>query len=168
MRLSPISVHESAHATVGERLGLPATSITVVPSKIYGGEVNFGKYPVTQSNSPIAKLRERLRIDGLVALSGPCGEHEYTHEPIHEILTRNAAGDRRQARDAATGYAFTLPTWTADTRRRVFDGWLEETRDLVRANWAVIMVLAGKLSLNGTLAACDVARIIALADRVVA
>jgi hypothetical protein len=94
----------------------------------------------------------------------PVGESHYTHEPVSSILQR-CDGDRCEARAAASGYALTLPTWSADTRRQVFDDWLDETADLVRINWRVITALAQRLALNGTLQAADVCRAIAMADR---
>ena len=165
MRVDWVAIHESSHAVVGERLGQPVRAITCVPGPGYGGYVSYAAYATGRADaSGFRKLRLRLRAEGISALAGACGQARFTHEPVREILQR-CTGDLRDARRCATAFALSLPTWTVDTRREVFDSWLDETKDLVFSNWAVIMALAKVLSLNGTLAACDVARIIALADR---
>ena len=168
MRVDWVAIHESSHAVIGERLGQPVRAITCVPGPGYGGFVSYAAYATGNADaSSLRRLRLRLRAEGISALAGAAGQSRFTHEPVHMILQR-CDGDRRDARRCATMYALSLPEWSTDTRREVFDSWLDETKDLVFSNWAVITALAHKLSLNGTLAACDVARIIALADRAAA
>jgi hypothetical protein len=164
--LSAVSVHESSHAVCAERLGLSTVTITAVakPSRGYGGFAQFDKQQVPADASNLTKCRIRLRSEGILTLAGPIGEHEHTHEPLSRIL-RRCVGDRRAARRCATAFALSLPRWDANVRYQIFDDWLTETHTLVRENWHIITVLAGKLALNGTLGAADVARIIELADR---
>jgi hypothetical protein len=164
VQVTNVAIHEASHACIGERLGCAVQSITTVPTRDYAGLVHFNKQKLPTDASKLARLRTRLRASGLLSLAGPVGESHYTHEPVSSILQR-CDGDRCEARAAASGYALTLPTWSADTRRQVFDDWLDETADLVRINWRVITALAQRLALNGTLQAADVCRAIAMADR---
>jgi hypothetical protein len=164
--IDAVCAHEASHAVIGEKLGLTTVAITAVakPSRGYGGLAQFDKQQFSSDASSLMKFRTRLRSEALMTLAGPVGEHEFTREPLAQIL-RRCDGDRRASRRCATGFALSLPRWDVDARYQIFDAWLDETRALVRENWSTILALAGKLSLNGTLAACDVARIIMLADR---
>jgi hypothetical protein len=143
-------------------------SITAVPnlSLGYAGLVCFADLHRARSSGP-AEFRERLRVSALVSLSGAAAEAEFTREPISGIL-RRCDGDRLDAHRTASTYALSLPRWDGDMSREVFADWLEETMGLVRQNWRTILALARALTLNGSLQACDVARVIAMADRAVA
>ena len=165
--ISALSVHESAHAIAGERLHLPVRSISVVSTCDYAGIVRFDKQQVPSDVSKLARLRAQLRCEALTSLAGPIGEAHFTHEPLAAILHR-CDGDRRAARQSASAYALCLPQWDLGARYQIFADWLEEATHLVHNNWSIIVMLAERLSLNGTLGAADVCRIIALADRAAA
>ena len=123
MRLSPVSIHESSHATIGERLGLPVVSITAVPnlSLGYAGLVCFADLHRARSSGP-AEFRERLRVSALVSLSGAAAEAEFTREPISGIL-RRCDGDRLDAHRCASTYALssgsTLTPGCSPASRRI-------------------------------------------------
>jgi hypothetical protein len=147
-----LACHEASHAIAGELTGFPVEQVTILPGHGFSGHVRFGAY---QGRNP----RARLRAEIIMSLAGSLGESEYTHERVRLIL-RRCDYDRRQARKAAMGYAFGLADeqWHRDAYRDVLDQCLAEARDIVRANWLSITLLATKLARNGTLTGADVCR----------
>ena len=163
--MNPVAVEEAAHAVIAERLGMPVRAITIVPSRHYAGIVHFSEQHIPSDVNGLMRLRLQLRVNGLVALAGPAAYAAFAHEPIGEVLRRSGRGDWREARRCATGLALASPSWSADARERVFDKLLAEARRMVREDWPTIMVLAGRLALNGSLNASDVCRTIMLASK---
>jgi hypothetical protein len=76
MRISPVSVHEAAHACVAEELGVPVTFATIVPTGKTAGRVEYGEASSASGpheSPPLERLSNNMKKQGIIALAAAGG-----------------------------------------------------------------------------------------------
>jgi hypothetical protein len=161
MRIS-LAYHEGAHCAAIELLDHLVTHADIIPTPQRGGIVHWEARPSEPLDElPSKKLRRQMRASGIISLAGGIAQARVSGQPLRECLSDS---DLKQARDAATVIAFTLPNWTPRARVWVFHKLLDEAEALVSENWSMITALAEALQHSKALTGAQVARLVYFAN----
>ena len=164
MRIDSLATHEAAHGFMAERLGATVTDMSIVPDAISAGHINYRHAGRPSLPGSPKALRHEMRVQCMVSLAGPAAEALFSRELIWTVIERNPV-DLRDARRAAVAFALARPTWTADAHRDVFRELLIEVRELLEANWSIVIKLAETLQMRKTMTSAEVVRTLHFAQK---